>query len=689
MAVKPARAEGERGQFQVETPVNPYSLLEAVNASSDTVNTGWLIFLAIMAYVLIAVAGVTHKDILLETPVALPIMQVSIQLRQFFTFAPIVIVLFHLGVVAQLVLLARKAIEFDQSVRLIEASERRTHPLRLELHNFFFVQAIAGPHRSRVVGAFLHGMSWLTTVIIPVVLLLYIQVAFLPYHDVTTTWVHRIAMFVDLSVLLLIGTFLLSTETSFFTAMMRNAQSHPFNVAFTSAVLLFIGFLSFFVATIPGELLDRTAQVAFGAPKPEVTRDRAHMAGGFSWPVFAAGADGTLFGIFRRNLVVTDTDLVPDKLVQSDEPALSLRGRDLRYARLDRSDLHQADLTGADLSEASLVGTDLRRIALNCGDLNELILTENRALARCGAARGANFTRAHLDGAKLAGADLRAARFDDAELTAADLSYAVMSGASFSSANLDKADMTGGVRAEGGNFLLASLQGADLTGAQLQAADLSTASLQGAILSFAHLEGAVMRNADLEGAVLYRAKLQGADLSGAKVTAADFRGAGVWMTQPPGADAAALADFREADTDPIDDTELPALKALNERLRGEAVAATVRERLEPVLTGKDNASWGAGAAFAAWKTLATTSLEPDDAVRTRLTDHLAGLMCPARGSPGAVATGIVRRAQSQQFAGDAARILERSKRDDCPGAKAVAEPVLRGLAIAAEARNAQ
>ena len=33
-----------------ETPVNPYSLLEAVNRSSDTAHMGWLIFLGIMAY---------------------------------------------------------------------------------------------------------------------------------------------------------------------------------------------------------------------------------------------------------------------------------------------------------------------------------------------------------------------------------------------------------------------------------------------------------------------------------------------------------------------------------------------------------------------------------------------------------------------------------------------------------------
>ena len=98
-----------------------------------------------MAYLMIAVAGVTHEDLLLETPVQLPILQVKIQLTQFFQFAPILLVLFHLGVISQLVLLARKTLEFDHAIRLLETTDKRTHPLRLELHNFFFVQAIAGP----------------------------------------------------------------------------------------------------------------------------------------------------------------------------------------------------------------------------------------------------------------------------------------------------------------------------------------------------------------------------------------------------------------------------------------------------------------------------------------------------------------------------------------------------------------
>ena len=62
-----------------ETPVNPYSLLEAVNRSSDKAQGAWLIFLAVMTYVTVAVAGVTHEALLLETPVQLPILQQDLQ----------------------------------------------------------------------------------------------------------------------------------------------------------------------------------------------------------------------------------------------------------------------------------------------------------------------------------------------------------------------------------------------------------------------------------------------------------------------------------------------------------------------------------------------------------------------------------------------------------------------------------
>ena len=223
--------DSSRTGLDTETPVNPYSLLEAVNRSSDTANTAWLLFIGLLAYLLITVAGVTHKDLLLNAAITLPVLQVNIELTRFFLFAPIVLVLLHLGVVGQLVLLARKTLEFGSSIRMLEISDQRTHPLRLELDNFFFVQAMAGPERSRIVSIFLHGMSWLTLVLLPLAMLLYIQIVFLPYHDVGITWVHRIAVLADIALLVFIGVFLTRAEISFFRAFWRTSLHHPLEPA--------------------------------------------------------------------------------------------------------------------------------------------------------------------------------------------------------------------------------------------------------------------------------------------------------------------------------------------------------------------------------------------------------------------------------------------------------------------------
>jgi len=555
-----------------EAPVNPYSLLEAVNRSSDMAHTAWLIFLAIMAYLMIAVAGVSHEHLLRETPVSLPILQVDIPLTQFFQFAPIVLVLFHLGLVGQLVLLARKTLEFDAAIRLLETSDKRRHPLRLELHNFFFVQAIAGPNRSLVMGGFLHAMSWLTIVVLPVVLILYIQVGFLPYHDINITWTHRLALVVDVAMLVFIGVFLGRAETSFFSAFWRSSLNNPISFGITSVLLAAVTAFSFLFATVPDEALDRFSRSLFPV---EEGRDKGRFYTGFALPLMALDKDGALFGLFRRNLVVTDTDLVVDREVSAGEPSLNLRGRDLRYAILDRSDLHQADLTGANLEFASLKGTDLRDVQLRCADLDELLLNTSetgREAAVCTSAREADLSRAQLMNADLTGLDLTRANLEEADLTDADLSYAILTGANLSSATLDKSNLTGGIQAKGANFLIASLKGADLTGAKLQGADFRSAQMQGAILNYAHLDGVQMADAELEAASLQKAKLMGADLSRANITAADLRGVRVWNTAAPAFDNSGLVDVSELNLGLPSESELAEIKRSIAEIRPVAVA---------------------------------------------------------------------------------------------------------------------
>ena len=235
-----------------ETPVNPYSLLAAVNASARSASVAWLIFLGLMAYILIALASVTHRDLLLGSEITLPLLQVKIGLTRFFLLLPILFVLLHVGLLGKLALLASKTREFDAALRMLESTDQRSHPLRLELDNFFFVQIVAGPERSRVVSAFLNSLAWLTLVIFPLALLLYVQVAFLPFHDGAVTMVHRLAVLADVVLLLLMGVFLARSDMTYFGAFWRTAVHNPGSLAFGVGVLLAAAFVSA-VATVPGD----------------------------------------------------------------------------------------------------------------------------------------------------------------------------------------------------------------------------------------------------------------------------------------------------------------------------------------------------------------------------------------------------------------------------------------------------
>ncbi|MFM9937944.1 MAG: pentapeptide repeat-containing protein [Hyphomicrobiaceae bacterium] len=677
--VRAAAAEGE-------APVNPYSLLAAVNSSSDTAHTSWLILIGIMSYLLVAVAGVTHKDLLLSNDLQLPILQVKIDLTRFFLFAPIVITLFHLGVVSQLVMLARKTLEFDNAIRMLEVSDRRTHPLRLELHNFFFVQAIAGPERSRVLSAFLHAMAWLTLAILPVILLLYVQVAFLPYHDIAITWAHRAALMADIALLVLIGIFLTRPEQNFFQAFIRTTREHPLSFGVTFAVLLVVAMFSFFVATIPGETLDRWGRELSGAARGTTAFQSERSAYGFTMPFLGQRADGTLLGIFERNLNVTDLDLVVDKDVTPGEPTLNLRGRDLRYARLDRTDLHQADLTGADLEGASLVGADLRGAFLHCADLSDFILSEDRQSAKCPNARRANFRRAKLKDARMAGIDLRGATLEDADLEGAELAYAAMTGANFYSAQLNRADLTGGVSLQGANFATAAMQGVDLTGARLYGADFSSAGLQGAVLAHAYLQGATLRDAELEGADLYKAKLQGADMRGAKLRAATLREASVWMTAPPDRESLQLTDMADLSVRPLDESDISDLKELLHKIADERLRRQVGETMTALMAPEARRSWSSSPADQqTWTSLAQVSTASlADGHKPRLTDFLSELACKTRWQNGGVATGIAKRALGIEFKGDVIALNDRLNADSCPASKTIPRRIMRSLATAVD-----
>lgn len=355
-------------------------LLNGVNAASEAATTGWLLYVALGAYFIVALAGVTHKDLLLNTPISLPIFGISIRLDRFFLFAPPCFIALHCGVMMQHVILSRKvyafldAVKREESEMALQCGKPVVHPMRYELNGHFFTQFLAGPPNSPLIAFFMQTMVWGTLVMLAVIVLVYFQVAFLPFHDVCLIWMHRIYVLADLMIVAALGVFLPSPLSGFWPSFLYAWRIYPtFMFITVSAFALFFAF-SWFVATAPDEWLDR--KMASLGPSVSVPAHPGAQGGETPRQVFLPTAaifegaidpaTGESRSPLQRNLAVMDEDLVADKDMADGDVSLSLRYRDLRYARLDRSDLHQADLTCANLIGAGLQGTNLTGARLGC-----------------------------------------------------------------------------------------------------------------------------------------------------------------------------------------------------------------------------------------------------------------------------------------------------------------------------------
>jgi len=383
------------------------ALLADVNAASGPARNGWVVFIAVLAYFFITLAGITHTDLLLNTPVTLPILQVDIGLRAFFIFAPAVLLLMHFNLLLQHVSLSRKVREFDERVARQEGRGMyATHRLRVQLHSYFYVQAIAGPSRSPLFSAFLHAMTAVTLWLLPLALLIYFQIVFLPYHDLDVTTSQRAYVLIDFLIFAIFWIFLHHPGSTYISGLGRSIISYP--VSFVAMILVWVAamFFSFAVATIPDEGVDRAmasferfrTPVPYGAPASDAERF-AFLPTAFLFEGPVDVVSGRAQSWFSRNLVVTDTDVLRAASTPESGVSVRLRQRDFRYAAFDRSDFSRADLTGTNLSRASLRGIKL----------------ENARLIGAVLA-GADLTNAQLQGADLGGGDLRGAEMSGANL---------------------------------------------------------------------------------------------------------------------------------------------------------------------------------------------------------------------------------------------------------------------------------
>jgi uncharacterized protein YjbI with pentapeptide repeats len=473
--------------------LNPYSLAAGVNEASASARTAWLLSLAVMAWLFIAIAGVSHRDLLMGGGVALPLLQVEIDIRRLFIFAPIVLLFLQFGLLMLHALLAQKLTELDSALRAEEEYGARDHPLRLELDSHFLTQILAGPERPPWLERLQHIMSWLSFVFFPVLLLLVIHSVFLPARDPALTWVHRGALVAYILLIVLVGVFIMRPARDWGRSMVWVSDHRPVSVFATASLFALALFYSFAVATNRDGVLDRR----------------------LGWIV-----DGILRYPFLdpawvrppRSLNLRGVDLTRTVKEQGDR-ILDLRDRDLRFADFAGAVLRQAEFSGSHLDNARFTGADLRSARFGCK--TEFERMTRKSTDSCVSLR-------HVD---MTGADLRGAVFEFADLEDAILSAERLAEAEVKPSNLTGVTLYGSISPP-----VRELPGVNLAGSRLDRANLALVDLRRASFANAHLVGAILtaaqlNEADLSGADLSKADLSGADLRGANLTGANLTGA--------------------------------------------------------------------------------------------------------------------------------------------------------------------
>jgi uncharacterized protein YjbI with pentapeptide repeats len=464
-------------------------LLSSVNDAANAVSTRFVTFISVGAYVAVTVASTTHEMLLRASNlVTLPLLNAQIPIIGpfgFYTIAPWLIVLLHSDLLLQLSILGNELARFDQELNKVEEPKRTL--LRQRVANFYYVLYLSGGAPSRFLHLLSAFITWMTAVMIPLALLLFIQIRFLPFHSPSDTWLHRAAIVVDVALILFIlmprlwPRLRATARHTGWRLLLRQAVSVPIFIALACTATLFT---SFFLATIPD------------------------------------GPGGT--SLFAQNMQLRERVLTANVLSPEDINALRDAGdpekqREVLAKVMPFQALQGRDFRFADLYNAVLPRLDLRAVRSDDGQPREPLPADCDARRSCEDppdCEEPGLERTQLIGANFAWASMQGAMFDEAILDEANLSWAKLQDGSLNRAHLNRANLSS-----------ARLRSARLESAKLCGADLSEAEMDGSVVVRAHLQGASLRGARLVSANLAGADLRGADLSGADLTDANFTGA--------------------------------------------------------------------------------------------------------------------------------------------------------------------
>lgn len=551
---------------QLKEELNP--ALSAANDASGKVRAQHLTFVLFLVYFSLIIASTTDKQLLLISPVNLPMINVKLPLREFYVIAPWILVFLHFHLLVQFYLLSQNLHRYKKilsKVNDFEDLESWTN----RLSAFAFNHLIINRQHRRIMRVVLAAIILATVIVLPLTLLVWAQARFIPYQSEAITSVHRIVLLVDVMVLWLMWPRIVSPQDAYVEwwkgpprklwrygiVIYRITMSHhPLQIwkvlarwrcrynSFVSsqwgmiAGLTFLTILfSLFVIVIPnGRMEVRVSQLV---PESWLYVDNKRVSvPGFknivrTFDLNGGVANNRYFSLthwffdfpgqpFRQSLFIRNEVLASgadsievENLLRSDDEADREKGlKKIRGLQLQERSLRYADFAGSLLLKANLGPEEKPDSSYQIDNQSNSRCTD--IMGRGADLRGAYLESVQLQEAKLGGARLQGIYLGYAQLQGANLSCVNLNRATFWETQLQGAILTN-AKLEGAHFRRSQLQGAVLTGANLEGIGFIQAQLQGANLEGVDLRRAGLVDAQLQGANLSQAKLQDATISSA------------------------------------------------------------------------------------------------------------------------------------------------------------------------------
>ena len=176
-------------------------LREAVDDSSRAIRNIYIFFLLLATYIAVIIGSTTDGQLLKISPIKLPLLDVALPIVGFYALIPWLFVLLLFNLLLELYLLSEKLHVWEKTIYAFNDETMRQEQF-VRLYPFPFNHMIIGKHHSRLIRLLFGIVVWVTVILLPISLLLWAQVRFLPYHDVIITWIQRLALYLEIVLLL-------------------------------------------------------------------------------------------------------------------------------------------------------------------------------------------------------------------------------------------------------------------------------------------------------------------------------------------------------------------------------------------------------------------------------------------------------------------------------------------------------